>query len=70
MCNGSDTRPVSIRTGVFTQAEFAALHPHEREEAERILTGTVQRLGAAWFEDPEHREDTREDFRNFFGYPK
>jgi hypothetical protein len=70
MSDSTDKRPVSIRTGVFTPREFAAMHPQEREQAERILTGTVQRLGVAWFEDPEHREDTRENFRNFFGYPR
>ena len=59
--------PVSVRTGVLTPREFAALDPRTATEVEELTLSSMQRPGhdAAWF--AKNRDEIREQLGFFLG---
>ena len=59
--------PVSVRTGLLTPSEFAALDPRTAAEVEELTLASMQRPGhdAAWF--AKNRDEIREQLGFFMG---
>ena len=61
------SEPVSVRTGVLTPSEFAALSPSDAHWVEDLVGAMDKAHDAAWF--AQHRDDIRENFQSFSGIP-
>ena len=59
--------PYSVRVGILTPSEFAALDPRTAAEVEELTLASMQRPGhdAAWF--AKNRDEIREQLGFFMG---